>query len=138
MCVMVGGRERMVETAIGVDTKMKVRSDGGIAFSESQSDKSCEVLLCELWLPRMKKSSARVVCGPTISNSPSAWFACVYMAYNLEGGRGVWMAVYRTKSRQRCEGRKGTTCSANSELGKEARIRRHNWVSGGTADDLDR
>jgi hypothetical protein len=71
ICVMVGGRERTIESVMGVEIRMKVLSDGGIGFSESHSNKSCEVLLCEL-LSRTKKSSRRVACGPTTSNSPSA------------------------------------------------------------------
>jgi hypothetical protein len=88
MCVMVGGRDRTIELAMEVDIIMKVHSDDGIGFSESQSDKSCEVLLSEL-LSRMKKSSRRVACGPTISNSPSAWPSCAYRAYSLDEGRGA-------------------------------------------------
>jgi len=48
MCVMVGGRERTMESVTGVNIRMKVHSDGGIGFSESHSNKSCEVLLREL------------------------------------------------------------------------------------------
>jgi len=89
MCVMVGGRERTTELAMEVDIRMKVHSEGGMGFSESQSDESCEMLRSELLLSRMKKSSRRVACGPTISNSPSAWPSRAYMAYILDEGKGA-------------------------------------------------
>lgn len=101
MCVMVGGRERTTEIDMGADIRIKVHSDGGMGLSESQSDKSCEELPSDLLLSRMKKSSRRVACGPTISNSPFAWPSCEYIGYNFDGGRGAWMAAYLIKSQQR-------------------------------------